>query len=211
MSEQSNSARNIIIIAILVVLVGSIGAWYFLKYKPDQEAMEKARLEQIAKAEAEQKAKELAVQNKIQYDALIIEADASFELEEWLAAQSAYSKASSLFPDEQYPKDQLALVNAKLEELAELEAKREAGIIETVSSTTGRFYAIISSSVDDDLAMDYARKLSLEGVSVKVVEHHGNRLPFFGVSLGDYDTWDQATAATESFSEYGEGIWVLKY
>ena len=88
MSEEPNrSSRTVGIIVILVlVLAGIVCAWYFIMYKPEQEAKEKARLEQIAKEEAEQKAKELAAQNKIKYDQLIIDADAEFGKENWEAA-----------------------------------------------------------------------------------------------------------------------------
>ena len=209
MSEEPNrSSRTVGIIVILVlVLAGIVCAWYFIMYKPEQEAKEKARLEQIAKEEAEQKAKELAAQNKIKYDQLIIDADAEFGKENWEAARSLYTEASSLFPNEPYPINQLTIVNTKLEE----KARRAAGFVETIPSPTGRFYVIISSSIDDDLAMDYAKKLAKEGTGVKIIEHNYNELPFYGVSISDYDTWEHAEAALTSFSQYSNEAWVLKY
>ena len=209
MSEEPNrSSRTVGIIVILVlVLAGIVCAWYFIMYKPEQEAKEKARLEQIAKEEAEQKAKELAAQNKIKYDQLIIDADAEFGKENWEAARSLYTEASSLFPNEPYPINQLIIVNTKLEEMA----RRTAGFVETIPSLTGRFYVIISSSIDDDLAMDYAKKLAKEGTGVKIIEHNYNELPFYGVSISDYDTWEHAEAALTSFSQYSNEAWVLKY
>lgn len=212
MSEHSNRSGKTtgIIVILVIVIAGSVGAWYGLKYKPEQEAKEQARLEQIAKAEAEQKRKEQAAQNKVRYDKLIEDADAAFEQEDWETAFSMYTEASTLFPDEPYPKDQLILVNAKLDEIAAKEARIKAGVVETVTSPTGRFYVIISSSIDDDLAMDYAKKLAKEGTSVKLVQHNFNELPFHGVSVSDYDTWEKAENALASFSNYGNA-WVLKY
>ncbi len=210
MSERSNKS-GIIVLILVIVIAGSAGVWYFLMYKPEQEAKEKARLEQIAQAEAEQKRKEQAAQRKAQYDKLIENADPEFEQENWETARSLYNEAAALLPNEQYAKDQLALVNEKLDEIAALEAKMAAGIVETVSSPNGRYYIIVSSSIDDDLAMDYASKLSKEGNNVKVVEHTSNGRPYYGVSVGDYDTWDQAMSASTSFSAFENGIWILSY
>ena len=214
MSNQSNQGNRIaiVVIIIVVVLAGAAGAWYWLMYKPEQEAKEKARLEQIAKAEAEKKRQEEAAQKKANYDKLIANADTEFGQGNWETAQSLYTDALALFPNESYPHDQLTLVNAELDEIAEREARIAAGIVETISSPTGRFYVIISSSIDDDLAMDYASKLAKEGNDVKIVEHVVNELSFFGVSLGDYDTWDQAvSASTSQGSSFDGGAWVLKF
>ena len=101
MSEQSNRSGNVItaIVIIVLVLAGLAGTWYFFMYKPAQEAEEKARQEQLAQAEAEQKAKEDAARKKTRYDQLIKDADAAFDQEDWQTAQSLYGEASSLFPD----------------------------------------------------------------------------------------------------------------
>ncbi|SNS74301.1 hypothetical protein SAMN05421640_1070 [Ekhidna lutea] len=212
MSEYSNNSSKTtgIIVIIVVVLAGLTAAWYFGMYKPEQEAKEQARLEQIAQAEAEKKRQEEAAKRKARYDQLITDADDAFDSEDWQTAQSLYTNASTFLPNEQYPKDQLALVNAKLEEIAAREARIAAGVVETVSSPTERFYVIVSSSIDDDLAMDYAKKLAQEGTSVKLVQHNYNELPFHGISVGDYETWAQAEAALSSFSNFGN-VWVLKY
>ena len=105
----------------------------------------------------------------------------------------------------------MSVVNAKLAEKAALEAKKTAGVVEKVSSPTGRFYILVSSSIDDDLAMDYAKKLTKEGNNVKIIEHNATKLFFFGVSLGDYETREQAESALASFSNFGDSVWVLKY
>lgn len=211
MSEDSNNSGKVVLIIVItiVVLAGLGGGYYFLMYKPEQEAKEKARLEQLAKEEAEKKARELAEQNKVKYEKLIAEADAAFEAGDWRTAQSLYSQASSTLPDQQYASSQLAIVNDKVSELEAQEARRAAGIVETISSQTGRYYVIVSSSLDDDLAMDYARKLAYEGQSVKIVEHSAEKLSFYGVSVADYDTRIQAENASGSFSGISGNAWVL--
>lgn len=211
MSEGSNNGGKVVLIIFIVVFVlgGLAGAFYWFKYKPEQEAKEKARLEQIAKAEAEKKARELAEQNKVKYEKLITDADAAFEAGDWRTAQSLYSQASSTLPDQQYASSQLAIVNDKVYELDAQEARRAAGIVETISSATGRYYVIVSSSLDDDLAMDYAKKLAYEGQNVKIVEHSAEKLSFFGVSVADYDTRLDAENATGAYSGLSGSAWVL--
>ena len=95
MNEYSNQGSNktgvIVIVVVLVVVVFS-GIWYFAKYKPEQEAKEQARLEQIAQEEAEQKKKEQAARNKARFDQLIENADAvnrdHVENKKWAIAPS---------------------------------------------------------------------------------------------------------------------------
>ncbi len=212
MSEDSNrGSKSVIIIVLLVVVLVVAGAWYFFMYKPEQEAKEKARQEQLAKERAEKKRKEEAAQRKAKYDQLIKDADTEFTQENWQTAKTLYSEASSLFSKEQYPKDQLALVQAKLDEIDALEIKKQGGGVEVVSGATDRYYVVISSSIDDDLAMDYAKKLAKDGNYVKVLEPYGSHKPFYRVSLADYDTSDQAEAAKSSFGEFATEVWVLKY
>ncbi|MEP1032523.1 SPOR domain-containing protein [Ekhidna sp.] len=211
MNAHSNRSGKTIIIVVIIVLVLAGSVWYLGIYKPEQEAKEKARLEQIAQAEAEQKRIEQAAQDKARYDQLIENADTEFAQENWDTARSLYQEASSLLPNQQYPKDQLALVNAKLDELAALEAKKAAGIVESVSTPTGRYYIIVSSSIDEDLAMDYAKKLAKEGNDVQIIEHDSGKNLYYRVALGDYATLEQAQGSLSSFSSYGSGVWILKY
>lgn len=200
-----------VVIFIIVVLAGATAVWYWGIYQPEQEAKEQARLEQIAQAKAEQERKEQAARDKVRYDQLIADADAAFDQEDWQTAQSLYQEASSLLPNQQYPRDQLVLVNAKLDEIAALEAQRAAGVVERVASSTGRYYVIVSSSIDEDLAMDYAKKLANEGNSAQIIAHDNGKNLFYRVALGDYASLQQAQSALPSFSNYGTGVWILRY
>ena len=213
MSEHTsqNGRVGIIVGVVVLVIASSLGAWYFFKYKPDQEAKEKARLEQIAKAEAEEKRKQQAVKRKTKYDQLIKSGDEQFYLEQWEAARSQYAEASAIIKNQDYPKNQIALIDVRLNEIAAIEARKVAGVVETISSPTGRFYIIVSSSIDDDLALDYAKKLVAQGEEVKIVEHEASSHFYYRVALGDYATQELADAASLSFGDYGSDIWVLKY
>ena len=210
MEEKSNNGRKTggIILVIILVLAALAGAWYWGMYLPEQEAKERARQEQLAKEAEKKRQQQLAAKKKADYDQLIQNADDEFNQENWEAAHSLYSEASSLFRNQPYPLDQLTIINEKLEEIA---AQSKVGTVETVSSATGRFYIVVSSSIDGDLAMDYGNKMANEGNSVKIIEPYGQQR-FYRVSPGDYDGLDQAVAASASVSTTdGEPAWVLKY
>ena len=107
------------------------------KYPKDQlAAILVKKDDQARKAEEVRKAKEL----QEQYQAAISAADASFRSAQYDAAETKYNEASGLKPDEKYPKDQLAAIAKKREELdkkaederkaKELDARYQAVIAE---------------------------------------------------------------------------------
>lgn len=213
MAEQKKSGgRAVLIIIILVVILGGLGggAWYWFKYLPDQEAKEKARLEQLAREKAEREAAEREAKKQAQYDQLISDADVEYQQENWEGAKSMYTEASELYPEESYPIQQIDLINQKLAELAAIEAAKP-GTIEMLRSATGRYYVVLSSSIDDDLAMDFAKKLAKEKINVKILETHADKLTYYAVSPADFDTREDAEAAVGDYSNYSTGIWVLRY
>ena len=196
---------------VVVLILVTVGGWYWLKYLPEQEAKEQARLEQIAKEEAEKKRKQQAARRKTKYDQLIKTADAAFAAENWQNARSQYAEASSIFKNEAHPKDRIAIIDQKLQELADLEAKRAAGIIETITSRTGAYFVIVSSSIDDDLALDFAKKLARQGEATKLIEHDAKDHLYYRVAVANYDSREEAENAISNFNGYGEGVWVLKF
>lgn len=211
-NQQTNKGSRLAVIIIILVLIiaASGGSWYWFKYKPEQEAKEKAQLEQLAKEKAEKIARELEEQKQAQYDKLIENADIEFKAENWDAAKSIYSEASALYPDQSYPKDQIALIDAKLAELAAIEAAKP-GTIERISSPTGRYNVILSSSIDDDLAMDFAKKLAKKKINIKILETEDEKHTYYAVSPADFDTYQEAEAVLADYSQFGSGLWVLKY
>ncbi|MBK5278063.1 MAG: hypothetical protein JJE09_04280 [Bacteroidia bacterium] len=85
------------------------------------------------------------------------------------------------------------------------------GTIEILTGRTRRYYVVITSSIDADLSMDYAKKLSAKGVSTKIIPPFG-KWKFNRLSIGDYDTFALAqTNADVAKAEYGDGVWVIKY
>ena len=90
-------------------------------------------------------------------------------------------------------------------------AKPAEGTIETLSARTGRWYVVVTSAVDGDLIMDYAKKQSAKGKSSKIIPPYG-KWKFHRLAIADYDTFANAqTNADAAKAEYGSGVWVIKY
>lgn len=86
-----------------------------------------------------------------------------------------------------------------------------AGVIDTLTERTGRYYVIVASAVDGDLIMDYAKKLTPKGLSPKIIPPHG-KVKFYRLAIADGDTYASTQArADELKAEYTAGTWVVKY
>jgi hypothetical protein len=87
----------------------------------------------------------------------------------------------------------------------------KVGVIETLSERTGRYYVVAASAVDDDLLMDHARKLSSQGVSIKIIPPFGKH-KLFRLTVADGETFAAAQeVANAKKAEFGDAVWVLKY
>jgi len=64
------------------------------------------------------------------YEAAIAQGDQQFQLEDWNNSKSSYQTALEIKPNEQYPQDQIALIDQKLEEMAQLQAQYDALVSE---------------------------------------------------------------------------------
>jgi cytoskeletal protein RodZ len=118
---------------------------------------------------------------------------------------------------EKEEQDRLAKIREE-EERQRLAAEAEAanaqpkeGSIEVLNSPTRRYYVVITSAVDADLTMDYAKKLSAKGVSSKIIPPFG-KWKFNRLSIGDYDTFASAQSQADAVKpEYGDAVWVIRY
>lgn len=100
---------------------------------------------------------------------------------------------------------------AEQRRLDSLAAIPKEGTIETLSDRTGRYYVVISSALDRDLLMDYAKKLSDQGVSSKIIPPFGKH-KVSRIAISEGDSFDAAQAkANELKAQYGDAVWVLKY
>ncbi len=87
----------------------------------------------------------------------------------------------------------------------------KVGVIETLSERTSRYYVVAASAVDDDLLMDYAKKLSGQGISSKIIPPFG-KYKLFRLAVADGDTFASTQeVANAKKAEYGDALWVLKY
>lgn len=99
----------------------------------------------------------------------------------------------------------------RLADEAAANAKPKEGTIDVLSSPTKRFYVVISSAVDADLTMDYAKKLSAKGVSSKLIPPFG-KWKFNRLAIGDYDSFDAAQSQADAIkADYGDAVWVIRY
>jgi hypothetical protein len=90
-------------------------------------------------------------------------------------------------------------------------AKPKDGTIESLTERTRRYYVVVSSNIDDDLIMDYAKKLSTKGVSSKIIPPFNN-MKYYRLAIADYDNFAAAqSSADASKAEYGSGLWVIRY
>lgn len=137
------------------------------------------------------------------------------------SAEKAKKEAQAKLDAERKKKEEAARLAKEKEEAEQkrIEAERAAaeaaktaeGTIETLSGQTGRYYVVISSAIDGDLIMDFAKKLSADGTSSKIVPPYG-KVKFYRLTIGDYDTFADAQANADAVKQkYTEAAWVLKY
>lgn len=111
--------------------------------------------------------------------------------------------------------ERLAAIEAenkrKADSIAAANAKPPEGAIQMLSEQTRRYYVVVSSAIDDDLVMDYAKKLSAKGVSTKIIPPFG-KTKFFRLTIGDYETYAIAqNNADQAKDTYGPKVWVVRY
>lgn len=90
------------------------------------------------------------------------------------------------------------------------EAQQESPIM-VINAPTGLYYVIISSYIDIDLAMDYAKKLNKQGIHSKIITPASDK-HFVRLSIAQAATWKEAKQkADELKTTYGNQVWVMKY
>jgi hypothetical protein len=128
--------------------------------------------------------------------------------QEQIAAAEAAKKKQQL-ADEAAAEEERQREQARLQ--AEEDAQPKIGTIEAISERTSRYYVVVSSGLDGDLAMDYAKKEVNNGTNIKLLSPLGTN-KFYRVTVADYDTWAEAeNSANDLKANFGDGVWVLKY
>ncbi len=106
----------------------------------------------------------------------------------------------------------LAEEQQKTDSVVAVAAVPVAGAIETLSSRSGRYYVVVASSIDGDLIMDYAKKLSAQGASLTIIPPFG-KTKFHRLAVSYADDYASAQAAADGMKggDYGNNVWVVKY
>jgi len=85
------------------------------------------------------------------------------------------------------------------------------GVVNTLNSRTGRSYVVVGSFFDEDLAKDYADKLTNDGTNAYIIPPFG-KSKFNRVAIEETESFAEAsTRATELAGQYKEQPWPLKY
>ena len=97
------------------------------------------------------------------------------------------------------------------QEEAAANAKPEKGTIITLSERSKRYYVVAASSIDADLVMDYAKKLSDKGVNCKIIPPYG-KIKFSRLTIAEGETFADAQKLADNLkAEHGDKLWVIKY
>ena len=93
----------------------------------------------------------------------------------------------------------------------ELESAQKAiGSISKISQPLDKYYLILASFFDNDLAFDYAEELILSESNVIIISPFSTS-KFTRVAL-EYETLDKAKIGLDKYrDEFAEQLWVLKY
>lgn len=74
-----------------------------------------------------------------------------------------------------------------------------------------RYFLVVGSFIDDDLARDYSERLNKAGLETFLVHPYGS-IHFYRLAVGQYENLNLALEAMDaSQTEYEENLWVLKY
>ena len=85
------------------------------------------------------------------------------------------------------------------------------GAISEINQPLDKYYLIVASFLDNDLAFDYAQKLILSGSNAIIILDSRVRY-FTRVALLEYETFDKANVGLDKYKdEFDEQLWVLKY
>ena len=90
-------------------------------------------------------------------------------------------------------------------------APRTIGVISEISQPLDKYYLIVASFLDNDLAFDYAEKLILSGSNVIIIPPFSTS-KLTRVALLEYETLEKANIGLDKYKdEFDDKLWVLKY
>ena len=137
-------------------------------YPKEQLLAIQVKLEELAKAEEEERRLKEIQDN---YNTAIVKANASFNAAAYEKAIEEYKEASAIKDDEQYPKDQLVIIQTKLEEL-----KRQEEEAERLKALEEKYTELIAKADQafDSQSWDESKNAYTEAKSIKPEEVYPN-------------------------------------
>jgi hypothetical protein len=97
----------------------------------------------------------------------------------------------------------------RLDSLANLSKE---GTVEALEGKTGRYYVVVASGIDDDLLLDFAKKLTHKGKNCKLIPPFG-KSKFYRLAVDEKDSYADAQSAADALKggDFGDQIWVVRY
>ena len=90
-------------------------------------------------------------------------------------------------------------------------ALKSTGAIPELTQPMNKYFLIVASFLDKDLAIDYSNELTLSGSKVIIIPPF-SKSRFTRVALGEYETLETASVGINNYKdEFNEQLWVLKY
>ena len=88
---------------------------------------------------------------------------------------------------------------------------KQVASLTTISAPTTRYYVVIGSFYDEDLAIDKANEIVANGTSAFIIQPAGD-FKLHRVGINASNAWSDAASKLDGLkSKYGDNIWVLKY
>lgn len=149
-------------------------------------------------------------ERQAEYDELVATADAAFQSEDYEAAKASYAQASSVFEDEAYPKDQLAICEAKMNELAnaaEMQAKYDKAMAAGSAAMTEQNYTAAITSFEEALTAksgDPTATAKIEEANgmIAELEAEANKQANYDSALAEADELFDAESYVEAKTKY---------
>jgi len=128
-----------------------------------------------------------------------------------LNQRTSPEKAETELPEEPIPSTPAPEQEAVIEEpVVEEEISPELSEFNS-RERAPRYFLVVASFIDDDLARDYSNRLNKEGENTFLIHPYG-KIHYFRLAIGQYENVDLALEAMEEVQgNYKENLWVLKY
>lgn len=93
-----------------------------------------------------------------------------------------------------------------------IEPEPTTGEITTINAYTQRYYVVVNSFVDEDLAMDYAKELSADGLDITILAPPEGQKGMYRVTVDNFSSYSDADARAKDLrSTLNPETWAFRY